>query len=71
MNLLKKENIPDDEKVFLHFFIAKIYENNSIYSQFFKLKYNKMAFEDYHASRSTLERLENTFKNGYLQDRRL
>mgnify|MGYP000206216596 CR=1 FL=1 len=25
-----------------------------------------MAFEDYHASRSTLERLENTFKNGYL-----
>lgn len=25
-----------------------------------------MAFEDYHSSRSTLERLENTFKNGYL-----
>jgi hypothetical protein len=25
-----------------------------------------MAFEDYHASRTTLDRLETTFKNGYL-----
>ena len=25
-----------------------------------------MAFEDYHSSRTTLERLESTFKNGYL-----
>jgi hypothetical protein len=25
-----------------------------------------MAFEDYHASRTTLERLESNFKNGYL-----
>jgi hypothetical protein len=36
MNLLKKENLPDDEKVFLHFFIAKIYENNSNSELFFK-----------------------------------
>jgi tetratricopeptide (TPR) repeat protein len=36
MNLLKNENLPDDEKVFLHFFIAKIYENNSNSELFFK-----------------------------------
>jgi tetratricopeptide (TPR) repeat protein len=36
MNLLKSENIPDDEKVFLHFFAAKIYENNSNSELFFK-----------------------------------
>jgi len=36
MNLLKSENIPDNEKVFLLFFIAKIYENNSNSELFFK-----------------------------------
>lgn len=35
INLLKCENIPDDEKVFLHFFIAKIYENMSRVDLFF------------------------------------
>ncbi len=36
INLLSKENLPDDEKVFLHFFIAKMYENNSNTELFFK-----------------------------------
>ncbi|MEY4573661.1 MAG: hypothetical protein RLZ10_2960, partial [Bacteroidota bacterium] len=35
INLLSKENLPDDEKVFLHFFIAKMYENNSNTELFF------------------------------------
>ena len=35
INLLKSENIPDDEKVFLHFFIAKIYESMSRVDLFF------------------------------------
>ena len=35
INLLKSENIPDDEKVFLHFFIAKIYESMSRVELFF------------------------------------
>ena len=35
INLLKSENIPDDEKVFLHFFIAKIYESMSKVDLFF------------------------------------
>jgi tetratricopeptide (TPR) repeat protein len=67
MNLLRSENIPDDEKVFLHFVIAKIYENMSMPELFFShlnqgcLIQKKLNQYNFDYTRNLQQKIENIY----------
>jgi len=68
INLLSKKNLPDDEKVFLHFFIAKIYENNSNSELFFKhlnqgcLIQKELSQYNFDSTRNLQQNIENLYE---------
>jgi len=68
INLLKNENFPDDEKVFLHFFIAKIYEDNSNAELFFKhlsqgcLIQKRLSQYNFDDTRNLQQKIENIYE---------
>ncbi|QDD07408.1 tetratricopeptide repeat protein [Candidatus Methylopumilus planktonicus] len=77
INLLKSENISDDEKVFLHFFIAKIYESMSKVDLFFnhlnqgctiQKKLNQYNFDH---TRSLQQKIENVYEKHSLDLREI
>jgi tetratricopeptide (TPR) repeat protein len=68
MNFLKNESLPDDEKVFLHFFIAKMYEDNSNKELFIKhlnqgcLIQKKLNQYNFDYTRNLQQKIENIYE---------